>query len=228
MALPTSLPAALGIAVRRRPWAATGPGLSAALLFACADATAGGGMAGHGSWRWADASVEPVHSVTLFGGEGTEDDFTDTLGNLFEFSGSSDRIVALALGRRLAWLQRRASVDGEVFYARHYGRERYHEVGITGYVRWHEFPWSDHMVTSFAVGTGPSYTTIRPQLETQNDGEPGARLLNQFNLELTLASPRFPLTSMVVRLQHRSGVFGLFGGVTDASNFLTFGLRHEF
>jgi len=32
----------------------------------------------------------------------------------------------------------------------------------------------------------------------------------------------------VLRIQHRSGIFGTMGGVTDGSNFMTAGLRHFF
>lgn len=185
----------------------------------------GGEQAG---WRWADPAWEPVHSISMFGGEGTERNFSDTVRHLFNFKGSTDRILAVALGRRIAWMDDRLSVDSEIFYARHYGRERYHEVGATAYLRWHDFPWREHVVTSFAVGVGPSYTTILPQLEVQDDGGSQSRILNQFNLELTLAPPQYRETALVMRLQHRSGVFGLINGVTDASNFLTIGLRYDF
>ena len=45
---------------------------------------------------------------------------------------------------------------------------------------------------------------------------------------LAAEETRDPSTALLFRLQHRSGVFGTFGGVWDASNFLTIGLRRQF
>lgn len=180
-----------------------------------------------GSWRWAGGD-DRLHSLAVFAGEGTERNLSDTLENLVDFEGSTDRVVAVAAGRRIAWFRDQLSLDGEAFYARHYGRERYHEVGLAAYLRWHEFPWSDILVTSFAIGAGPSYTTIYPLLESSEKEEDRSRILNQFNLEITVALPDYRHTSLVTRLQHRSGMFGIINGVRDASNFLTVGLRHEF
>ena len=210
--------------------ALSGGALAAAILIAApAPAAAADWWVFDGAaWRWAEAGKEPVHSLALFGGEGTERNFSDTLKKLFDFEGSSDRVVAVTAGRRIAWFRRQFSIDAELMYARHYGRETYDEVGMAAYVRWHDFPWNDHLVTSFAVGLGPSYTTIYPQLEVQDNEDDRSKLLNQFNLELTLALPQYPTTSALVRLQHRSGIFGAINGVWDASNFLTIGLKQEF
>lgn len=180
------------------------------------------------SWSWADSQNEAVHGIAVFGGEGTERNFSDTLQNLFDYQGSSDRVLALAGTRRIGWFRRQFSIDAELMYAHHYGRETYEEVGIAAYVRWHDFPWNEHVVTSFAVGVGPSYTTKYPKLEEQDNDEDKSKILNQFNLEVTLAMPRYPDTALLGRLQHRSGVFGMINGVWDASNFLTLGLRQQF
>jgi len=179
-------------------------------------------------WRWADSDSGPVDSIAIFGGEGTERNFSDTLENLFDYQGSSDRMIAISAGRRVAWFRDLLSLDTELFYARHFGRESYNEFGATAFVRWHQFPWNDHVRTSFAVGVGPSYTTIYPKLEAQNLPEDRSKILNQFNLELTLALPEYAETALIGRLQHRSSVFGLINGVHHASNFLTVGVRQEF
>ncbi len=78
------------------------------------------------------------------------------------------------------------------------------------------------------VGPGSSYTSVYPALELQDGSNNRSRTLNQFNLEMTLAMPRCPTTSLMERLQHRSGIFGTVGGVYDASNFLTVGVRQDF
>jgi len=107
-------------------------------------------------WRWADDTRENIYAVSVFAGEGTERNISDTLQNLFDYQGSSDRIAVVALERRLAWFSNSLTLDAEVFYGRHYGRERYHEFGMTGWVRWHRFPWGRWLRTSFGVGIGHS------------------------------------------------------------------------
>lgn len=180
------------------------------------------------SWRWAGAENERLYSVSVFGGEGTERDLSETLTNLFDFQGSTDRMVAVAGARRIAWFRDQFSIDAELSYALHYNRERYHEFGGAVYVRWHKFPWEDYVATTFAVGIGPSYTTIYPELEVQSNEDDRSKILNQFNLELTLALAQYPQLALLTRLRHRSGMFGAINGVSDASNFLTVGLRYEF
>lgn len=177
------------------------------------------------SWRWTSSGDDHAWALSVFGGEGTERNLSDTIENLFAFEGSSDRIVAVAGSREIARFRDQLAIEAELMYGYHYGRETYHEVGGAAYLRWLDFPWNDHVVTTFAVGLGPSWTTIYPELERQDDPDNRSRLLNQFNLELTAALPRWPDTALLVRLQHRSGVFGTLGGVWDASNFLVIGLR---
>lgn len=179
-------------------------------------------------WRAADHAREPVYALSFFGGEGTESNFSDVVENLFNVSGSSDRMLAFAGAQRFFWFRDQLSIDGELMYARHYGRETYHEIGAAIYLRWHDFPWNNYLKTTLAAGMGPSYTTIYPELERQDSGEDRSKILNQLNLEITAAHPALPNTSLMARMQHRSGMFGIINGVTDASNFLTIGLRQEF
>jgi hypothetical protein len=180
------------------------------------------------SWDWASETADTPYAIAVFGGAGTERNFTDTLENFHSYESSSDSLVAIAASQEIAWFRDQLSIEGEVMYGFHFGREEYHEIGVALYARWHDFPWNDYVLTTFAVGMGPSYTTEFPMLETQDDPTNRSRTLNQFNLELTVAPPDDPSTSVMLRLQHRSGMFGMFGGVSDASNFLTIGLRQEF
>lgn len=177
-------------------------------------------------WR-GPGEDDKLHAVTIFMGEGTEDNFSTVVENFFYVEGTSDHVLGLTASRLLGWYGDSLSFEGELMYAWHHGRETYHEIGAAVYARWHDFPWNDYLVTTAAVGMGPSYTTKFPQLEQQPDGS-RSRTLNQFNLQATFALPSYPDVSLVTRLQHRSGMFGLFNGVTDASNFVTLGLRYDF
>lgn len=179
-------------------------------------------------WRWADGGEAGLYGASVFFGRGTESNFSEVLRRLFDVDESGDRIAGFSVQRRLAWLGRHLSIDAEALYAYHYGRERYHELGLAAYARWHAFPWNDYVATTVAAGLGPSYTTRYPELERQSRMEDRSRVLNQLNLELTLAPPRWPESQLLFRMQHRSGVFGVFNGVTDGSNFLTVGMRQRF
>jgi len=172
------------------------------------------------SWDWASETADTPYAIAVFGGEGTERNFSDTIENLHRFENSSDHLVAVAATQELAWFRDQLSIEGEVMYGYHFGRDEYHEFGVALFARWHDFPWNDYVLTTFAIGLGPSYTTEFPVLETQDDPTNRSRILNQFNLELTMAPPSHPTTSLMLRLQHRSGMFGFYGGVWDASNCL--------
>lgn len=213
-------------------WAATDrmrrwllPALLAVAL--AAGARAGEDVAPSG-WRSIGADDAGAWSLALFGGEGTDRNFSETLSNPFAGDTTGDLLVALAGARELFRYRDMLSIEVEAMYGYHFGREDYHEVGTALYARWRDFPWNETLVTTFALGLGPSYTTIYPELETQADPGDRSRWLNQFNIEATFALPRDPSTALLFRLQHRSGVFGTFGGVWDASNFLTIGLRRQF
>lgn len=180
------------------------------------------------SWRWAGTDGNSPYAIAVFGGEGTDRNFSETVSRPLANDTTSDRVLALAGTRELAWYGNMLSFEVEAMYAYHFGRETYSEVGGAAYARWHDFPWNRHLITTFAIGLGPSYTTIYPELETQDDPDNRSRWLNQFNLEATFGLPRYPSTALLLRLQHRSGVFGTLGGVWDASNFLVIGLRQHF
>lgn len=177
-------------------------------------------------WR-APGPDDRLYAVTIFMGEGTENNFSTIIENFFNVQRSTDHVLGLTGSRLLGWYGPSLSFEGELMYVYHYGREVYHEIGTAAYARWHDFPWNDYLLTTAAIGMGPSYTTAFPQLEAQPDGS-RSRLLNQLNLQTTFALPSRPDIALVARLQHRSGMFGAFNGVTDASNFLTLGLRYEF
>jgi len=178
-------------------------------------------------WEWAEDKHASIYSVAVMAGEGTESNFSDTVSDLFGYDGSGDKLIVASASREIFWFRDQFSIDGELMYGYHYDREDYHEVGAAVYMRWHEFPWNGFISTTFAVGVGPSYTTIYPALEAQDNPDDRSKVLNQFNLELTTTLWSLPDTMLLFRLQHRSGVFGALGGVWDGSNFLTVGLRQK-
>ena len=93
--------------------------------------------------------------------------------------------------------------------------------------RWHEFPWNDYVNTSVAVGDGISYYTEVSNVE-KKDEENAQRALNYLMFELALGLPQYPKWDLVVRIHHRSSVFGLVGPSGSGSNFICGGIKYSF
>ena len=94
--------------------------------------------------------------------------------------------------------------------------------------RWLKFPWNDTVRTSIAAGEGISYASSIPKIEQERSPDKTAHLLNYLMLELELAPPDDPRWSVFTRIHHRSGVFGLYDGVSKGSNILAAGVRVRF
>ncbi len=90
--------------------------------------------------------------------------------------------------------------------------------------RWNVFPWDHRVDTSLAIGNGLSWATSTPELEEKFEAEGTERLLYYLNLEATFSPPSTDRWAIILRIHHRSGVFGLFG-VDGGSNTLSLGMR---
>lgn len=101
-------------------------------------------------------------------------------------------------------------------------------------LRWLEFPWNRYLVTSFAFGDGLSYATKEPPIEmnqhNKNHGTENetSKLLNYMLFELAFALPQYQQFNVVLRIHHRSGIFGLINGVSGGSNFIGAGVKYYF
>ncbi len=119
----------------------------------------------------------------------------------------------------------------EAQLVKHSGMQHHWETNAVVAVRWMHFPWDRWLDTRFAFGEGLSYAWKTPPLEPRGD-EPGegesSRLLNYLLLEWEFVVPGQPEWSSFLRLHHRSGVNGLFGGVQGGSNFVGVGVRYTF
>ena len=165
--------------------------------------------------------------VTGFGGVSLSSDYTETLSAPWDTESTDQGLSGLALAREIGRVfGRRLAFEVEGLYAYHFGDQSYHEGGAALYARWHAFPWNDHLKTSFAFGLGPSYVSSLPAIEVARGYS--SKWLNQLNMELTFALPEYANNHLLVRLQHRSGVFGLINDVGDASTFLVVGYRRAF
>jgi hypothetical protein len=116
--------------------------------------------------------------------------------------------------------------EGELQVLKHFGDQNHWEFTGSVNLRWVEFPWNKYVETSMAIGEGLSYATEIPALEkaASPNGE-NSQLLNYILLEVTFAIPESPW-SLVTRIHHRSGVWGVFGD--NGSNILEAGIRYRF
>jgi len=175
-----------------------------------------------GNSRWELTLFSGVYSNRTFG-EAT-----------FNIPGEFEKIYmhSLALSRDMAKIWDNFCLELEGMFAKHYGAHKYGHQDYEEYVmalllRYDNLPWNRVVPTSVAIGEGLSLTSKVPKWEVQNRGQ-SRRFLNYLTVEFTVSPPQLPQSSLVYRVHHRSGVFGLFGGVKGASDFYLLGLRCKF
>lgn len=162
------------------------------------------------------------YSLFIYGGPASEDDLFGALG--FDTVG-----VQLAAGGMTARLHRfdfGLEVEAEAGLGRRFGDESLWEVWAAAGVRWREFPWNDVIRTTLGLTLfGLNYTSEVPEHEQRFHGNDDTRLLGFFAPELTLALPSYPSVALLLRLHHRTNVFGLFN--EGSATFTTAGLRFQ-
>lgn len=171
-------------------------------------------------------SDEKLWSVVVFAGPGSSRVFSRTLKNLHDFDDNGQWLAAAALRRQIARPFDHVVLEAEGMFAQHWGSQSFGEFGAALNTRLVDSPWDHVLVTTFAIGVGPSLTTAQPEVELNDQGE-GGKLLNQFNLELTLALPDYPDEALVLRLQHRSALLGQLNK-SEGSEFVAVGAQFKF
>jgi hypothetical protein len=140
-----------------------------------------------------------------------------------------DHIVATTFSRRLATLWGHVDVEPEAGLAQRYGDQDETEVWGAVFFRYRGFPWDRRLVTTFAVSTGMNYATdISDKEKSRARDDAGARWLHYFSPEITFALPQAPQYELLLRLHHRSGVFGLISDAWGGAQYGTAGLRVRF
>ena len=162
--------------------------------------------------------------LTAYAGAHAQDDINDVL--TFQPSFEDNAYVgAVALGRELWHYKKYLSFELEGQVAKHFNKDTHWEfVGVL-IGRWNHFPWDKYVDTSFAIGDGISYYTDVSEVEKDDDDD-AQRVLNYLLLELALGLPEYPKWDFVLRLHHRSSVFGLVGA--GGSNFVCAGIKFGF
>ena len=139
----------------------------------------------------------------------------------------SNSYLALAAARKIKrYKNLHWEIEGQ--YVHHVGSLQSHmEFNGLFIARWLTFPWDTFIDTSFAVGEGLSLATEVPEIEKRNHDDESA-ILNYLLFELTFPLKFLANTNLALRIHHRSGVFGLFDGVTGASNAIGIGIKRNF
>ena len=170
--------------------------------------------------------AEKPWSVMMYGGVGSGSNISQFFTFDAEFENS--QFFGLVLNDKIFnfWRHFRFELEGQVI--RHVGRQNNWEFNALYVLRLRTFPWDRFLDTSFAAGQGLSYATSPPQIEVKRHPNDNAQFLHYLMFELAFALPEIPDWELVARIHHRSGVFGLFGGVHGGSNFAALGLRYNF
>jgi hypothetical protein len=189
-------------------------------------------MAAHGALAALLSSPLPAdagnHALTLYGGRYSDDRLTQAvLSRPLDYMDS--HLAVAALSREFAFESPAHQWEIEGQAGRHFGDQTHWEFNVLAIYRWQRFPWDRFVRTTAAVGEGVSYATRVPPLEVASPTNEGAaRLLNYILIELTFAPPAETDWSLVFRIHHRSGVYGLFGDVDGGSNVIAGGIKWRF
>ncbi len=99
-------------------------------------------------------------------------------------------------------------------------------VASAAMLRFHRPPWKVWFDSTFAVGNGLSYASTPPEIEIRHLSRT-SKLFYHLVFELTFNLKNTPEWEALFRIHHRSGIFGLFDGITGGSDFLCLGLRYR-
>lgn len=164
-------------------------------------------------------------AITLYNGKYTDNRLGDVL--LSKPVDQLDSYLAvIAWSRAFAFKSPKHQWELEAQLGKHYRGQTHAEFNLLAIYRWQQTPWQHLLTTSFAIGDGLSYATKVPPLEAASHTNVGAtRLLNYIMLEMTVAPPQVKNWSIIARIHHRSGVYGLFNDVKGGSNVVAIGLK---
>ncbi|MFT7671122.1 MAG: hypothetical protein ACI8X5_003838 [Planctomycetota bacterium] len=192
------------------------------------------------NWRWVlswiaiflqAACAAPGHrAVTGYIGAYTDNSLPEEILPLKSVQLEPSQIFTVAYAEVFhEFSQEHGRWEWETQVAQHFGAQPHTEFNGLLVLRWRSFPWNEYMRTSGAIGYGLSWATEIPKLEESSHTNEGAtQLLSYLLLEWTLGLPTVPDWDLVLRIHHRSGVYGTFDGVHGGSNVLGLGLKYAF
>ena len=136
-------------------------------------------------------------------------------------------IWVTALNYKLGALLGPIDIETEAQIAKHTGLQNHFEVNVLVIARREVVLWGAFSI-SMAFGDGFSLTSEVPRLE-QEENPDSTKFLQYLLAELVFGLPAISWhPRLMIRVHHRSGVFGLYCEETCGSNFVTYGIKVEF
>lgn len=167
-------------------------------------------------------------SAVIFAGRLTTDDTSDIFLGDFSFDDNASALGA-GVAKRLFSTGAHLDWESEFQAVKHRGAQNHWELNLLLAVRWRDFPWRESVPTSVAFGNGLSYATrIAVRERDAHANQEPSKWLNFLFAEVELGLTDIPRWRLVARYQHRSGAFGTFNGVTEASTLFAAGLKYRF
>jgi hypothetical protein len=167
-------------------------------------------------------------ATTIFAGPLTSQTSSKII-NKSDFGDSG--IVAVAVSKELIrFFNDRLGFEYEAQAVQHFGDQDHFEgIPVSLVARWWSFPWNKSLPTTMAIGDGISIASREPKLEVKRRGhENTSKTLNFVMAEISFSHPCHPNWAFVLRYHHRSGMFGTFHGVHDASTAFGAGVKYWF
>ena len=181
-------------------------------------------------------------SLALFTGQGVNHDLPgipkailhgDPKWEKSYYNGLAYERTRKTLGDSFEWLQGNPLGElrhgYEVIFMQHHGLQDNTELGATYFLRTPNLELGPVRV-NFGAGGGLSHAFGTPTYEDGPAGNPNKRYRTQFSgfMELEWSVAALPQFALSLRVQHRSGMYGLIAPRHVGSNFLAAGLRYRF
>ena len=142
---------------------------------------------------------------------------------------AGDHLVATTVSRVTWEFWRHWTMEPELGVGQRYGRESATEVWGALYFRYHGFPWDRTLLTTMALSTGMNWASEVTDVERERArDDTGSQWMHYFSPEITFALPSHPNSELLIRVHHRSGVFGLVSDAWGGAQYATVGLRFRF
>jgi len=181
-------------------------------------------------------------SVSFYAGQGADHNLRELPGKIISRNLEWDKtyFAALGLGKVRGTLGQ--SIESlhdtalaslrhgyETVLVKHTGMQSNAEIGAAYMLKSPDLQLGK-LGVNIGAGAGLSYAMGNPGYEDGPDNDPGRRyrtqLLALFELEWRMVG--FDNLSVITRVHHRSGVYGLIAPSHVGSNFLAVGVRHKF
>ena len=186
--------------------------------------------------------VEPHKEATIYFGRGVDSNLREIPSQIMHDALPWERTYFTAVG--LAWIHRpppllanglsmigwqRATAGVELVATKHRGMQDIWELGILALLR-SPFAELGPLRARIGAGLGFSYAFGTPTYEDGSEEDPNRRWrfqnYNAFEVEMGHAAWRD--TTLVARVHHRSGLYGLIAPKRVGSNFVALAVRHQF